>query len=67
MIGETEVKVIEDCLSLVADLEKLEKYLVIKSSNNTIGSYEFKFVDNLNVIAGCIEDSPSLGVVSSKD
>ena len=45
MLGEAEEKVIEDCLSLVADLGQLEKHLVIDSSNNTIGSYEFN-VDN---------------------
>ena len=62
MCGETKKKVIEYFLSLVADLEQPEKDLVIESSNKTIGSYEFN-AGNLNVIAGCIEDNPSLGVV----
>ena len=65
MLGEAEEKVIEDCLSLVANLEKPEKYLVIKSSNKTIGSYEFN-ADNLNVFAGIEEENPSLGVVVSE-
>ena len=40
--------------------------MVIKSSNKTIGPYEFND-DNLNVFAVFIENNPSLGVVSSKD
>ena len=40
--------------------------MVIKSSNKTIGPYEFND-DNLNVFAVFIENNASLGVVSSKD
>ena len=64
-IGETEEKVIEDCRSLVADFEQPKKYLVIKSSNKTIGSYEFN-ADNLNVFTGIVEDNPSLAIVLSE-
>ena len=52
-------------MSLIEDLEEPDKDLVIDSSNKTIGSYEFN-AENLNVFAGCIEDNPSLGVVSNK-
>ena len=38
---------------------------MIESSNKTTGSCEFN-ADNLNVFAGCVEDDPSLGIVSSK-
>jgi len=65
MLEKAEKKTIEDFLSLIEDLEKTEKDVVIESSNKTTGSCEFN-TDNLNVFAGCVEDNPSLGVVSSK-
>ena len=42
-----------------------QEYLMIESSNKTIESCDFA-ADKVNVFAGCIEDNPSLGVVSSK-
>ena len=64
LLGETEKKVIEDFLCLVADVGKQE-YLMIESSNKTIESYEFN-ADNLNVFAGIVEDNPSYGIVLSE-
>ena len=57
MFGEIEKKVIEDFLSLVANLGHHED-LMIESSNKTIGSYIFE-TDNLNVIAGYPKDNQS--------
>ena len=65
MLGETEKKVIEDFLSLVADLGQQED-LMIESSNKTIGSCEFN-ADKLNVFAGCAEGNPFLGFVLSEE
>ena len=64
MLGETEKKVIEDFLSLVADLGQQED-LMIESSNKTIESCGFK-VDKLNVFASNVEDDPSYGIVLSE-
>ena len=61
MLGETEKKVIEDFLSIVANLGQHE-YLMIESSNKTIKSCGFK-ANNLSVFVGCAEDNPFLGVV----
>ena len=62
MLDKAKKKTIEDFSSLIEYLEHPEKYLVIESSNKTIGSSEFND-DNLNVFAGIAEDNPSLGVV----
>ena len=64
MLGETEKKVIEDFLSLVADLGQQED-LMIESSNNTIESCGFK-AEKLNVFAGIVEKNPFYGIVLSE-
>ena len=64
MLKDSEKKGIEDLLIPVADLGQHED-LVIESSNKTIRSCEFN-ANNLNVFAGCIEDNPYHGLVSSK-
>ena len=65
MLEKAEKKTSQDFLSPERDLEQKEKDLVIESSNKTTSSCEFN-ADNLNVFAGCVEDKPSLGIVSSK-
>ena len=64
ILGETEKKVIEDFLNLVADLGQQED-LMIESSNKTIESCGFK-TDKLNVFAGIVEDNQSYGIVLSE-
>ena len=50
MIEKVEKKTIEDFLRLIEDLDQLEEYLAIESSNKTIGSCEVN-VDHLNSIS----------------
>ena len=64
MLGKTEKKVIEDFLSLVANLGH-EEDLMIESSNKTIESCGFKS-GKLNVFASMVEDTPSYGIVLSE-
>ena len=52
-------------MSPIEGLEQQEEDLMTKSSNETIGSCDFK-INNLNVFAGYAGDNLSFGVVLSK-
>ena len=62
MLEEAEKQSIKDFLSPAEDLGQQEEDLMTESSNETIGSCDFK-IDNLNVFAGIVEDNPSYGIV----